>query len=144
MERKRGISPAPAKSVKRRQGYSPASTKFLKRKRGAQPGNHNAFRHGFYSDQFKQAERASLSQIQDTDLTNEIEVVRVQILRYLEAETLTGNQIDYETRLQALRTVSLAAESLTRLIRTQVILNTNPLELESDSENTPPMEDGID
>ena len=144
MERKRGISPAPAKSVKRRQGYSPASTKFLKRKRGAQPGNHNAFRHGFYSDQFKQAERMKLCQIENTDLTDEIEVVRVQILRYLEAETLTGNQIDYETRLQALRTVSLAAESLTRLIRTQVILNTNPLELESDSENTPPMEDGID
>jgi hypothetical protein len=127
-----------------KQGYGPASIRFLKRKRGAQPGNQNAFQHGFYSEQFKQAERMKLSQIQDTDLTSEIEVVRVQILRYLEAEILAVNQIDYETRLQALRTVSLAAESLTRLIRTQVILNTNPLELESDSESTQPMEDGID
>ena len=129
--------------MERKRGISPASTKFLKRKQGAQPGNKNAFRHGFYSDQFKQAERDSLSQIQGTDLTDEIEVVRVQILRYLEAETLasTANQIDYGTRLQALRTVSLAAESLTRLIRTQVILHTDPHELENDSENSQPLED---
>ena len=114
----------------------------MKKKRGGQIGNKNAFRHGFYSEQFKQAERASLSQIQDTDLTNEIEVVRVQILRYLEAEALAVNQIDYETRLQALRTVSLAAESLTRLIRTQVILNANPLELENERESTQLLEEG--
>ena len=127
----------------RKRGYSPASvnisTNAMKRRRGAQLGNKNAFRHGFYSDQFKQAERINLSQIQNTDLTNEIEVVRVQILRYLEAETLAANQIDYETRLQALRTVSLAAESLTRLIRTQVILNTNPLELGNEQESNQPM-----
>jgi len=113
-------------------------------KRGAQMGNRNAFKHGFYSDQFKQAERMSLSQIPNTDLTDEIEVVRVQIRRYLEAETGALDQIDYETRLQALRTVSLAAESLTRLIRTQVILNTNPLELENDQESTQPMGDVVD
>jgi len=129
-----------------KQGYGPASTRFLKRKRGAQPGNQNAFQHGFYSEQFKQAERMKLCQIENTDLTSEIEVVRVQILRYLEAETLasTANQINYETRLQALRTVSLAAESLTRLIRTQVILNSDPLELKNDGEDTPPMNDIVD
>jgi hypothetical protein len=115
----------------------------MKRERGGQMGNKNAFRHGFYSEQFKQAERLNLSLIKNNDLSSEIEVVRVQILRYLEAETLasTANQIDYETRLQALRTVSLAAESLTRLIRTQVILNADPPELENDRNNTQSMDD---
>ncbi len=116
----------------------------MKRKRGGQMGNKNAFRHGFYSDQFKQAERMNLSQVQNTDLTDEIELLRVQILRYLEAETSQGDQIDYETRLQALRTVSLAAESLTRLIRTQAILNINPRELENEQEKFQPMEAGVD
>jgi hypothetical protein len=125
-------------------GSRPASARFLKRKRGAQPGNQNAFRHGFYSEQFKQAERLKLSQIENTNLASEIEVMRVQILRYLEAEALAGNQIDYEIRLQALRTVSLAAESLTRLIRTQVILNSDPLASENDQENTSPMDDAVD
>ncbi|MBI5840931.1 MAG: hypothetical protein HZB19_12595 [Chloroflexi bacterium] len=116
----------------------------MNRKRGAQLGNRNAFKHGFYSDQFKQAERINLSQVQNTDLTNEIELLRVQIRRYLEAETVALNQIDYETRLQALRTVSLATESLTRLIRTQVILNANPLELKIDQERTQPLDDIVD
>lgn len=107
-------------------------------------GNKNAFRHGFYSDQFKHSERLNLSQIPNTDLSNEIEVVRVQILRYLEAETVALDQIDYETRLQALRTVSLAAESLTRLIRTQVILNTNPPQSEDNQEGTQPIDDIVD
>lgn len=124
--------------------YSSVTSNTMKRKRGAQLGNHNAFKHGFYSDQFNLAERVNLSQIKNTDLTNEIEVVRVQILRYLEAETAALNQIDYETRLQALRTVSLAAESLTRLIRTQVILNTDPLKLENEREDTQPMDDIVE
>ncbi|MBI5294890.1 MAG: hypothetical protein HY869_05395 [Chloroflexi bacterium] len=100
----------------------------MKRKRGAQAGNRNAYKHGFYSAQFKQAERQKLSQIQGSDLSSEVEVIRVQILRYLEAETLSAAQIDYETRLQALRAVSLAAESITRLMRTQAILNIDPKE----------------
>lgn len=116
----------------------------MDRKRGAQPGNRNAIKHSFYSDQFKKAENIRLSQMKNTDLTDEIGVMRVQIRRYLEAETIALDLIDYETRLQALRTVSLAAESLTRLIRTQVILNSNPLELENDQESTQPMDDIVD
>ena len=127
-----------------KRGHGPASAKLMKRQRGAQPGNKNAFRHGFYSEQFKLAERTKLCQVENTDLTSEIEVMRVQILRYLEAEALAGNQIDYEIRLQALRTVSLAAESLTRLIRTQVILNSDPSGLENDRENTSPVDDTVD
>lgn len=110
-----------------KQNEDPASTLVGKRKRGGQPGNHNAIQHGFYSDQFKQTERLKLAQVQNADLSNEIELIRVQIRRYLEAENMELNGIDFETRLQALRAVSLAAESLTRLIRTQALLNNDGL-----------------
>jgi len=136
MNRKLGHNPASASVMQ------PASV--IKRKRGAQSGNRNAFKHGFYSSQFKLAERIGLSRFQFTDLTEEIGLLRVELRRYFEAETVEPGQIDYETRLQALRTVSLAAESLTRLIRTQVILNASPLELENNQKGTPPMNDIVD
>lgn len=94
-----------------------------KRKRGAPPGNHNALKHGFYSGQFRQIERRAISQAANADLTGEINLLRVQILRYLEAENSVSGTLDYETRLSALRTVSLAAGSLIRLVRLQAILN---------------------
>lgn len=106
----------------------------MKRKRGGQAGNRNAYKHGFYSAHFKEGERLKLSQIQNADLSNEVEAVRVQLLRYLEAEAQVTDQMDYETRLQALRAVSLAAESITRLLRTQIILNSD---LPTPSEDQP-------
>ncbi len=105
----------------------------MNRKRGAQPGNRNAFKHGFYSDQFKQAEKMGLGLIRQADLTDEIQFFRVQLRRYLEAETVELDRMDFETRLQALHTFSLAAECFTRLVRTQAILNSRPI----GSENTP-------
>lgn len=98
----------------------------MNKKRGGQLGNKNAFKHGFYSEQYKQIEREKLLQIEGADLTAEIELIRIQLSRYLEAES-TLNNIDYETRLQALRAVSLAVECINRMIRTQAILNPNPL-----------------
>ncbi|MBL0344436.1 hypothetical protein [Candidatus Villigracilis affinis] len=110
------------------------------KKRGGQLGNNNAFKHGFYSGQFKQAERMGLSQVENADLTNEIELLRVQLRRYLEAETTVLDQMDFETRLQALRAVSLAAETLTRLIRMQALLNVADLETKDKQESAPPKE----
>ena len=106
-----------------------------KRKRGAQLGNRNAFKHGFYSAQFQQAERERLGRIQGADLSNEIELIRVELLRYLAAEAQADGQIDYETRLQALRAVSLAAESITRLMRTQLLLNSTQPDSDDSPEN---------
>lgn len=122
---------------------SASAAAVIGKKRGGQLGNNNAFKHGFYSGQFKQAERTGLSQVENADLTNEIELLRVQLRRYLEAETTVLDQMDFETRLQALRAVSLAAESLTRLIRTQALLNIVDLETKDEQENTPPKE-GLD
>jgi hypothetical protein len=102
-----------------------------KRKRGGQAGNNNAFKHGFYSLHYKQAEQLQLSQVPMANLSNEIELLRIQMLRCFEAEAASLNAIDYETRLQALRTISLAAESLTRLIRTQFMLNVSQPETEA-------------
>jgi hypothetical protein len=115
----------------------------MNRKRGAQPGNLNAIKHGFYSDQFRQAEKMGLSRIQQADLTNEIQLFRVQLRRYLEAETVALDQMDYETRLQALHTFSLAAESFNRLVRTQAILNSKPIGTEDEPEGTPPLDEHV-
>ena len=115
----------------------------MNRKRGAQPGNRNAIKHGFYSDQFKQAERMSLSLVQPADLTAEIQLFRVQLRRYLEAETVELGRMDYETRLQALHIFSLAAECFNRLVRTQSILNSRPVGSENVPEGTPQMDEPV-
>jgi hypothetical protein len=115
----------------------------LNRKRGAQPGNRNAFKHGFYSDQFKQAERNSLSLVQPADLTDEIQLFRVQLRRYFEAETVALGQMDYETRLQALHIFSLAAACFNRLVRTQAILNSRPVASGNTPSGTPQINEPV-
>ena len=94
-----------------------------KRKRGAPLGNRNALKHGFYSGQFRQAERRTLAAAANPDLTGEINLLRVQILRYLDAENSVSAPLDYKARLSALRAVCLAAGSLTRLVRLQSMLD---------------------
>jgi hypothetical protein len=113
----------------------------LPRKRGAQSGNRNAFKHGFYSDQFKLAERLSLSQVAQADLTAEIELFRVQLRRYFEAESAALGHMDYDTRLQALHAFSLAIECFNRLVRTHAILNSKLVESANNHEGTSEMED---
>jgi hypothetical protein len=113
----------------------------LPRKRGAQSGNRNAFKHGFYSDQFKLAERLSLSQVAQADLTAEIELFRVELRRYFAAESVALGHMDYDTRLQALHSFSLAIECFNRLVRTHAILNTRSAESKNNPGGTPEMED---
>jgi len=93
------------------------------RKRGAPLGNRNALKHGFYSGQFRQAERRAIARAADADLIGEINLLRVQILRYMEAENNASGSLDYENRLSALRAVSLAVGSFTRLVRLQAFLD---------------------
>jgi hypothetical protein len=99
----------------------------MTRKRGAQPGNRNAIKHGFYSEQFKHAEKMSLGQVEQADLSNEIELFRVELRRFFESESLALAHMDYGTRQEALHTFSLAIECFNRLVRTHVILNTKPV-----------------
>jgi len=102
----------------------------MKKKRGAPPGNRNALKHGFYSDQFKQAECRALNSVPLNDLTEEIMFLRVEMHRYLEAENLAGGDLDYKTRLSALRAVSLAVDNLARLVRLQTLINLQAKERE--------------
>lgn len=90
-------------------------------KRGAQPGNSNALKHGFYSSIFKDNERRLLSEVPLTDLTAEIELIRVTNKRFLEALQASKGTLDFETQLTALRAVNLSAQSIATLLRTQTL-----------------------
>ena len=125
-----------------------SSTKIAhpERKRGAQPGNKNALKHGFYSDQFKQAERRALNDIPMADLTGEIELMRVQMHRCLKAENQVESQLTYEDHLSAMRAFSHAADSITRLGRLQTLLNLQDTEWKEIEKriNAIPLEDQRD
>lgn len=131
--------------TKKTKSQSASSTKKThpERKRGAQPGNKNALKHGFYSDQFKQAERRALNDIPMADLTGEIELMRVQMHRYLKAENQAESQLNYDDHLSAMRAVSQASDSITRLVRLQTLLNLQNADWKEIEEriNATPLED---
>jgi hypothetical protein len=91
------------------------------RSRGAQPGNHNAFKHGFYSSIFRQHERRLLDELPVTDLSAEIELIRIANRRFLEALSVSKPDLDLQTQLTALRAVNLSAQSISTLLRAQAI-----------------------
>jgi hypothetical protein len=93
-----------------------------KRKRGAPHGNHNALKHGFYSAAFKEHERRALSQLSPTDLSSEVDAVRIALYRFLEALTHSPVPLDVHTQLSALRAVNLSAQSITGLIHAEALL----------------------
>ena len=90
----------------------------MKRKRGAQPGNKNAFQHGLYSAAFKPEENRLLGGSSATDLTAEIELLRVMNTRFLESLPIS-QPLDPETQMSALRVVTLSSQAIMGLIRLQ-------------------------
>jgi len=91
------------------------------RKRGGQPDNHNALKHGFYSALFKENERRLLDELPVTDLSAEIELIRVTNTRFMQALQASKGSLDYEANLTALRAVNLSAQSIAALLRIQVL-----------------------
>ncbi len=91
------------------------------RTRGGQPGNDNALKHGFYSAIFKDNERRLLSQVPLTDLSAEIELIRVTNKRFLEALAASKGELDFDTQLTALRAVNLSAHSIATLLRAHAL-----------------------
>jgi hypothetical protein len=89
----------------------------MSKKRGGQPDNKNAYKHGFYSKYFSAFERKALSDLPSIDVTNEIGLLRVQIDRFMQAYTGSLEELDYEERLAALRTVTLAVGRIASLER---------------------------
>jgi len=94
----------------------------MSRKRGAQHGNKNSYKHGFYSSQFDRNERQILNQMPYTDLTGEIELVRIANKRFLDALNDLPQPLDVKTQLSVLHAITLSAESINSMIRTQIIL----------------------
>ena len=103
-----------------------SQSKAKNKKPGAQPGNKNALKHGFYGKQFKAEEKKRLDESDNTDITSEIQLLRVCIDRltneldldsYWTTDEL-GNQTRDDHYLKQLNTLSQMAQSLSTLTRT--------------------------
>ena len=91
-----------------------------KRRRGGQPGNLNAYKHGFYSRNFRLFEKNDLRKIANPDLAGEINALRVAIRRLIE---LSDANTDTDTGIRLLSTLSLAFVRLASLLRSQSSIN---------------------
>ncbi len=90
-----------------------------KRRRGAPDGNTNALKHGFYSRRFKKSELVDLDGHEFTGLQDEIVMLRVIIRRMVEMSKDAG---DFAQNIILLRGICHASDSLTRLLKTEVLL----------------------
>lgn len=89
------------------------------RRRGGQPGNKNAFKHGFYTANFKKADQKAFDGWQFSGLAEEIALLRVYIRRVVEL----GVSVDHLPQsIDLLRALSLAVTSLNRLVKTQAFI----------------------
>jgi len=85
------------------------------RKRGAPLGNTNALKHGFYARAFRPAEQAELADLDPASLENEIQLLRVFILRTAQMGKKAANLPE---SLMLLNVLSHAVISLAALMRT--------------------------
>ena len=89
------------------------------RARGGQPSNQNALKHGFYARTFRRGEGDDLETCQFKNLSNEINAMRVYIRRILATDNAEFSPAE---NLALYRTLSLAMLTLTRLLRTELLM----------------------
>jgi len=89
------------------------------RKRGGQPGNINAATHGFYSRQLQPTDLAEIETTRYASVDQEIELMRISIRRLI--ETTEQPKTSAEANDQV-RTLCLAMQTLSSLLRTQCLL----------------------
>ena len=94
----------------------------MAKRRGPPLGNQNAFKHGFYSEVFRQAEQDRLGGTAPADLVDEIGLIRVSIARCLAALQDKQQERDIDTELAILRTINLGVLSINSLVRTRLML----------------------
>jgi hypothetical protein len=111
------------------------------RKRGGQPGNANAAKHGFYSAVFKARERTMLADLPVTDLSAEIDLIRITNHRFLQALKASKGDLDLQTQLTALRAVNLSAQSIATLLRVHALTAALDEETAAALRNLPPLDD---
>ena len=85
------------------------------KKRGAPLGNKNALKHGFYARQYKPVDQQDLDSLPSFSLTDEIDLVRVNIRRLLDSGQTVST---FSETLDLVRALTLATANLTRLMRT--------------------------
>jgi hypothetical protein len=95
----------------------------MPKKPGGQPKNRNAYKHGFYSKYFDSLERRALSKISTTDISGEIDVLRVNVDRFMQSYTSSLEELDYEDRLAGLRAITLAIGRIASLERIRQVAN---------------------
>jgi hypothetical protein len=98
----------------------------MKRKRGAPIGNQNAYKHGFYSEAFRQHERENLDHNSSQDLADEIGLMRVATSRLLASLEGDDSPRDLQTELSILRAICLSALSINSMVRTRLMLVRGP------------------
>jgi hypothetical protein len=116
----------------------------LPKSRGAQPGNTNAVKHGFYSAAFKAHERSMLADLPLTDLSAEIDLIRITNHRFLQALKASKGDLDLQTQLTALRAVNLSAHSIATLLRAHALTAALDEETAEALRNLPPLDDDDD
>jgi hypothetical protein len=87
-----------------------------KRKRGAQPGNHNAIKPGFYARPFTLKEVEDLKEL-EAGVADEISLLRLLLRRVIDYSE--REDINLEQWLSMLQRLSLVANRLTGMVRTQ-------------------------
>jgi hypothetical protein len=106
---------------------NPSSEK-PKRKRGAPPGNKNAPKHGFYAQKDMHSGIDVLDGEASTGLLDEINLIRDYMLFVL---SFAYDVNSLAEALDCLRTFSLAASSLTRMIKAQELVFSGSSDIES-------------
>ena len=94
----------------------------MPRKRGAQPGNTNALRHGFYSENLRDAEHADLDLTLTDALDSEINLVRVIIRR---TALFSEGVNDLKDAVTLLNSISTSAQHLSGLIYKRYLISGN-------------------
>jgi hypothetical protein len=87
-----------------------------RRKRGAQFRNANAYKHGLYSQRLKALSSQGLTDMNDGNVEEEIQLVRLMIARHLEMR-VKHPASSAEESLTDLRVISFATARLASLVR---------------------------
>lgn len=87
-----------------------------RRKRGGQNSNLNAYKHGFYSKRLRSLSTQALSELNEGNVEDEIQVIRLMIARHLEMRSSHPATSATES-LTDLRVISFATARLASLIR---------------------------
>ena len=87
------------------------------------PGNTNALKHGLYAKRFSLDEKKSLKQMPESDLRQEIALLRVVADRLLQSLSAIENDADAQAKTATVLTLTITALNTT--MRTHALLTGN-------------------